>query len=346
MGPTGTSERERERERETETDRVDRGCRGSGNSRREPVGVVLRRLRLNARYCGFGAQRQRDKRIPTVSATLAIVLGLTLTSLGGLVVMPGALAAGGGQVYVPPYSSQQMIDSSYLVYGGPLNPTCPGGVSSYNCGAEAQPDYQNVSRVSLEPISAFTGIAENTQSAAVGEVVRVQNGIGPYYATVGVRGYFTISQGPTYLPAGNNTILEGWVLHGEARLQISSHSAAGGNLVASYAMQFGVELTSVANGLTYTYTTSYSAAQLQCAAPCNQASTYSLNGTASPLFSVSVPPGSYLLGAFAAWNTTARETGTGDAGVISCLVMGIGPWCSQWYSLPSGQAQLQSVTVV
>ena len=248
-------------------------------------------------------------------------------------------------MYLPPYWNATMNDSNYALNGGPLNPTCAGGVLAYNCGAEAQPDRQNVTNTALEPISNVTGITKNTQSAAVGEAVRLQNGIGPYYATVGVRGNFIIIQGSIYLPPGNNSIVEAWVLHGEARLEIASHTAAGGNLTSSYAMMFGVELIPAGTGSSYTYYSLYSSAQLQCAAPCNRAATYSLNGSAAPSFSVSVPAGSYTLEAFVEWNTTARETGGGDAGVISCLVMGIGPWCSQWYSLPAGQAQLQSITV-
>lgn len=249
-------------------------------------------------------------------------------------------------MYLPPYSNTTFRLTNYVQYGGPLNPTCPGGVLSYNCGAEAQPDFQNVSNPALEPISP-SGIAKNTQSAAVGEAVRVQNGVGPYYATVGVRGNFTVGQGSVYLTPGNHTIIEMWTLRGEARLQISSHTTAGGNLIASYAMVFGVELIPLGPGASNTYSVLYSSAQLQCAAPCNQMSNYSLNGSAAPLFSVSVPTGgSYTLEGFVEWNTTARETGSGDASAISCLVMGIGPWCSQWYSLPAGQAQLQSITVM
>ncbi len=331
-------ERERERkDKEEEDNRADRDIRDSGKSRCEPASPVIHRLRLNARYRGFGGQRYRDERTPTGVAVLVIVVGLTLTSLGGFVAMPGASASGGGQVYVPPYNTSPLNLTNYTASGGSQCSLAPPA-----CGAEFQPDGGNITS-SWESETA-TGVAYNTQNATVGEWVRKQSGVGPYFATGQVMARFSI-QTQIQLSAGTHTITEDWLLQGEAHLRVWGVSSVGGVLTAYYAMNFGVKLQP-AGGLSVSYLNAYSSAQLQCTAPCNQSVYYPLSGPVSPSFSVGVPvSGLYTISAFVTWNSTARETGIGDATASSCLNMGNGPWCAPGNPLPAGWAELQSITV-
>ena len=268
------------------------------------------------------------------------MFGLTLASLGGFVAMPGATASGGGQVYVPPYNFSPLKLTNCTLFGGSQCSLTPPA-----CGAVFQPNSGNITS-SWETETA-TGVAYNTQNATVGEWVHVTpngNGVGPYFATGQVRALFSI-QTQIQLSAGTHTIMEDWLLQGEAHLLVWGVSSVGGVLTAYYAMNFGVELQP-AGGLSVSYLNAYSSAQLQCTAPCNQSVYYPLSGPVSPSFSVGVPvSGLYTISAFVTWNSTARETGIGDATASSCLNMGNGPWCAPGNPLPAGWAELQSITV-
>jgi len=291
-------------------------------------------------------ERERTKSKGVGGFAVLLVIGITVGSIG--FVVPGAVGSGGGQVYYPPYTGPNANPTFFptptITYGGPQCSLTPSA-----CGAEFQPGPTNLSLKSETPNSA-TGQIFNTQNATVGEWVHMTpngNGVGPYYSSGQVRENLSIS---VNLTAGVYNISESWQLQGETALLVWGVSNIGGNLTASYAMFLGLEIVSTpGRGLIFIQQLPYSSAQLGCATPCNLTSYHSLSGSAQPTFRVALPAsGNYTVIPFLLWNSTARETGVGDATALSCLNMGSASWCPlpSWDpQLAGGWGLLQSLTI-
>lgn len=262
------------------------------------------------------------------------------------VVIPGVIGNGGGPVYYAPYNgndSPAYFPTPPTVYGGPQCSMTPPA-----CGAEFQPG--TAYAVTKEESNNTTGNIVNSQSAIVGEWVPITpngNGVGPYYSSGQVRENLSVS---VYLAPGAYNISESWHLQGEAALSVWGVSKVGGNLTASYAMYLGLEILSCGGGgFKSIQQLPYSSAQIGCVTPCNITTFHPLSGSSLSSFNVVVPvAGSYAVIPFLLWNTTARETGYGDAAASSCLSLGSASWCplaSGGMQLAAGWGLLQSITI-